>query len=396
MAHKKRKILIVALAQSTHTHAWIDLISREKFDVRLFGIKNSRPLVQFNTFYYCLEKNYPFINKLPSRNSWLKALRKLLFFIDYFKGNFFEKRWLRRVIENWQPDVIHTLGIDPAALYFLDVHHYLKKAKKDKYRWVVTIRGGSDMELERFNPEKKKIFKKIFQECDLAIADNKITYSYAFDLGLKKDKKPILEFIPGTGGMDVEKLSHLRKQKTAQSRIVLWPKACEAAYSKGLPVLEAIKIAWPKITPCRFIMTACDHDFLKWLDASDPEIRKNIETYGRIPRVDLLKIMAKARVVLLPSLVDGVPNSLYEAMACKTLPIVSPLETIKTIVGKNNVLFARNLYPNEIADALVKAMNNNYLLEEMIEENFTLVKKIANRERIAPVVNNFYEKLSKR
>ncbi|KKQ18767.1 MAG: Glycosyl transferase group 1 [Berkelbacteria bacterium GW2011_GWA1_36_9] len=239
MTPKKKKILIIALAQSTHTHAWIDLISKEKFEVRLFGVKNTSPSIKISSFYYCLQENYPFINQKPSNNRLLKMLRKLLFVFDYFKGYRLEKKWLSRIIQNWQPDIIHTLGIDPAALHFMDVRSKFKLGPN--YRWVVTIRGGSDIELERFSLTNKKIFKKIFQECDLVIADNKITYSYAFELGLNKNKKPSLEFIPGTGGMDIEKLSSLRKQKTSQSRIILWPKACEATYSRGLPVL-VIKI----------------------------------------------------------------------------------------------------------------------------------------------------------
>lgn len=388
---KKKKILIIALAQSTHTHAWIDLISMEKFEVRLFGVHDTRPGIKIDTFYYCFQENFPFISQKPNRRSWLKKLRKLLFVFDYFNGYRFEKWWLNWIIKKWRPDIIHTLGIDPAASYFSDIQ--TKFRFNLNYHWIVTIRGGSDIELERFNPAKKKIFRKIFQKCDFVIADNKITYSYAFELGLNKNKKPSFEFIPGTGGMDIEKLSSLRKKKTSQNRIILWPKACEAIYSKGLPVLEAIKIAWPKITPCKFIMTVSDRDFVKWLDTLPREIRQNIETYGRIPRQDLLKIMAESRVVLLPSLIDGVPNSLYEAMACKTLPIVSPLKTIKTVVDQNNVLFARNLYPDEIANALIKAMNNNQMLEKMIKNNLILVRKVADRQKIAEGINDFYQDL---
>jgi hypothetical protein len=44
--------------------------------------------------------------------------------------------------------------------------------------------------------------------------------------------------------------------------------------------------------------------------------------------------MARSRVMLAPSLVDGIPNSLYAAMACGAFPIVSPLDTITTVVEK--------------------------------------------------------------
>jgi len=385
---KKKKILIIALAQSSHTHAWVDLISQKNFEVRLFGIKNSRPHQSFNNYYYCLQENFPFINQKPSRLEWFNKMRRFIFYFDYFNNYFFENWWLSRIIKKWQPDIIHTLGIDPAGFRFLDIWESIPNKK---IQWVVTIRGGSDLELERFDQKKQLLFKKIFKQCSYVLADNKITYKYAFDLGLSEDKKPDWEFIPGTGGMDIAKLSRLRKNKTTQSRIILWPKACEATYSKGLPVLEAIKNVWSKIKPCQIIMTAVDSDFEKWIEAILPEeIRENIKISNRVPRQELLKTMAQSRIILLPSLVDGIPNSLYEAMATQTFPIVSPLKTIKTVIGDKNVLFARNLYPSEIAMALDKAMNDDKLVTKTIKNNLLLVSSIANRKKISQNVNKFY------
>jgi glycosyltransferase involved in cell wall biosynthesis len=96
----------------------------------------------------------------------------------------------------------------------------------------------------------------------------------------------------------------------------------------------------------------------------------------------------------MPSLVDGVPNSLYEAMALGVLPIVSPLETIRSVVqNEKNVLFARNLYPQEIASALTLAMTNDALVDRIVETNIELVRKIADRTIIQKNVLEFYENL---
>ena len=48
--------------------------------------------------------------------------------------------------------------------------------------------------------------------------------------------------------------------------------------------------------------------------------------------------MTRARVMLAPSLVDGTPNSMFEAMASGALPIVSPLETIRDEVKRGLVV----------------------------------------------------------
>ena len=96
-----------------------------------------------------------------------------------------------------------------------------------------------------------------------------------------------------------------------------------------------------------------------------------------------------------PSLSDRIPNSMYEAMACGAFPVVSPLDTIRDLVAaERNVLFARNLYPQEISDALCRAMSDNALVDAAAERNLEIVKRVADRATIKPRVIKFYERLA--
>src|SRR6185369_4246573 len=115
----------------------------------------------------------------------------------------------------------------------------------------------------------------------------------------------------------------------------------------------------------------------------------------RIPRAETIEVMTRARVMLAPSLVDGVPNSLYEAMAAGAFPIVSPLETIQRVVAnERNVLFARNLYPEEIAGALLRAMTDDQLVDSVAVQNLPLVRRLANRSEIRKKVIRFYNQVA--
>jgi hypothetical protein len=58
------------------------------------------------------------------------------------------------------------------------------------------------------------------------------------------------------------------------------------------------------------------------------------------------------------------------------------------------VLFARNLYPDEIGDALARAMNDDHLVDDAVAENLALVRKLADRTAIRPRVVGLYESLS--
>jgi len=104
--------------------------------------------------------------------------------------------------------------------------------------------------------------------------------------------------------------------------------------------------------------------------------------------------MTRTRVMLAPSMVDGVPNSLYEAMAAGAFPIVSPLETIVPIVKDwQNALFARNLYPQEIADALLRAMTDDTLVDQASCRNLEMVMRLADRAILTPRIIKYYESL---
>jgi glycosyltransferase involved in cell wall biosynthesis len=162
-----------------------------------------------------------------------------------------------------------------------------------------------------------------------------------------------------------------------------------------LPTFEALKMIWHRIQPFEIHLLSMTAESRMWFWSLPEEIRRSCRPRERVARAEVLELMPKARVMLAPALIDGIPNSLYEAMACGAFPIVSPLETILPVVkNEENVLFARNLYPEEIAAALERAMTDDALVDHAAERNLELVSRIANRERIRPRVIEFYESLA--
>jgi hypothetical protein len=59
-----------------------------------------------------------------------------------------------------------------------------------------------------------------------------------------------------------------------------------------------------------------------------------------------------------------------------------------------NVLFARNLYPEEIARALVRGMSDDRLVESLVAANARLVEKTADRAQIRGQVSDYYRHLA--
>jgi len=382
----KPKILFIGLANSTHTLAWINLLAKSEFNPRLFAkpYEPTPPIIVTKTYLSVPAPENP-DNQFQYINQSMKFGRK---HSDPYS-------WLAAIITAWHPDIIHTLGLfdDQGGLPYYKVRQQFRLGGIG--RWVLQLRGGSDIALRKHNPETAKLIREILEECDEIITDNYVNIKYIKGLGLG-DKIASITPVPGTGGLNtnisIENLILPSKKK----RIILWPKAYDCPWSKALPVLEALILSWKAIQPCKIYISAATPETEMWFWTLPEEIRLNCFISQRIPRSELLDIMRKARVLLAPSLVDGVPNSLYEAMVNATFPIISPLDTLQPIVkNETNVLFARNLYPEEICQALVRAMSDDNLVDNAAIKNLALVKKIASRDEISRKVNEYYHHIAR-
>ena len=417
----KPRILFIGPPSSTHTHSWINLLKGASFDVRLFGCGEAYPPHAWDVFTYLTTQHLPRgldrttrvtlystpeekarTPRLLVRRAIRKATRPFGNSVSDASPSVHSRgptratspeAWLAEVVRKWQPDIIHTLGLEPAGLFY--------SRTRGAYpiqgigRWVLQLRGGSDLELRRTDPNAIPEIRAVLTSCDQIVCDNLVNHRYVLKLGAHRAQLSELNPVPGTGGIDVDGIGAPSKGAPSERRrLILWPKAYERIWSKSVPVLEAITLAWSKVRPAEIYMVPIDEETRLRYNQLPAEIRASCSVSTGIPREEMLALMAEARVMLAPSLVDGVPNCLYEAMAAGAFPVVSPLETIAAVVREEeNVLFARNLYPEEIAAALVRAMNDDALVDRAALNNAALVRTVADRSAIQKSVIAYYWKL---
>ena len=396
----KPKILFIGPGESSHTHSWIDLLNGADFNVRLFSLPAGSPPPSWPIKTYLTQYGHTDID--PANRSYLFASGKLRRLVKrsatallrrgWSTGPLIES-WLAQIIRQWQPDIVHTLGMESGGEFYLDVR---RKYGLDGFgKWILQTRGGSDLALRHLDPDLRPRIAEVLRSCDFLVSDNQQNFRIAREMGVREDQLASIAPVPGTGGIDIDALQARRREPPSESRLILWPKAYECPWSKALPVFEALKICGEQIQPYEIHILATTTETRAWYLALPAAIREHCYIDGRVPRERVFELMARARVMLAPSLVDGVPNSLYEAMAAGALPIVSPLETIQPVVeNERNVLFARNLHPNEIAAALQRAMTDDPLVDSIAEQNLPLVRRIANRSAIGPRVIAFYKEIA--
>lgn len=389
------RILFVGLGHSSHTHAWIDLLNETNLNVRLFCTTKDSPPPDWKTRTYELADAQPGADCAIRKYLWEEAATgyRIRRRAARARGREFEEAslitdWFVSVVREWQPQVVHTLGLDAAHFY----HPFAENFQGAGPKWVLQTRGGSDLQLAHLDPEKRNGIGNVLRACDQLLSDNTFNYRIAREFGVREDQLAAIGTAPGTGGVDVP---DNWPSRPSDRRLIVWPKAFESPWSKSSPVLEAFRICAQVLPPLQVVMLATSPDTMMHYWTLPADLRSGFTMHERIPRTQALGLIKQARVVLAPSLVDGVPNVLYEAMAAGAVPIVSPLESITPVVKQEeNVLFARNLYPDEIAAALVRAMTDDALVESIARNNLELVKRIANRSVIRRRVADFYHALA--
>ena len=395
------RILFIGLGENSHTHSWIDLLDGARFNVRLFSMPTGSPPDNWPVRTYVTCYHGPRVRTstrtplYPANNVTRFVKRQTARAFGLHDVQSLAGRWLAKILKEWQPDIVHTLGIVQGGEFFLHVRRQFGLENTGK--WVLQTRGGSDLPLTHLNPERRKQLVDILGSCDQLICDNEQDLGIARELGVREEQLARIAPVPGTGGIDVESLREKWQGATSSRRSIVWPKAYDSAWGKMLPTFEALKMVWDRIQPCEIHMLSMNAESNLWYWSLPEAIRRSCRPRERVARAEVLELLPKARVMLAPTLIDGIPNSLYEAMACGAFPILSPIESITSVVkNEENVLFARNLYPNEIAGALARAMTDDVLVDAAARKNLDLVRRIASRDLIRPRVIEFYEHLSKR
>lgn len=302
--------------------------------------------------------------------------------------------WLAEVIRSWKPDIIHTIGLDEGTSFYA-------KARKEFHlegygKWIIKIFGGSDLAFKVFDPQSLLEISRVFAEATHVLLDNRYYANILITKQvLEAEKICPLTPVPGSGGVDIDELVSKWSNPVSARRVIVWPKSYETIWSKAMPVLFALKNVWDRIQPCEIYMLATNSEIKLWLSTLPADMQAKMHVFDGIPRQAVLDIMVKSRVLIAPSLVDGVPNSLYEAMACGALPIVSPIPTITSVVGEKNVLFANNLDQPGLEEAIIKAMTADDLIDEYAKRNLELVRGLADVKPIRRKAIDYYETLVK-
>jgi len=123
-------------------------------------------------------------------------------------------------------------------------------------------------------------------------------------------------------------------------------------------------------------------------------LREKVKLWPHLEQGQLWKLLQQAAVFVSPSVHDGTPNSLLEALACGSFPVTGNIESMREWVrnGQNGLL-ADAASPRALAEALIAALRDPSLRERARIENARILAERAGYGRCMAMAQAFYEQI---
>jgi len=291
---------------------------------------------------------------------------------------------LGSIIKRENPELIHA-----HSHLFLTTYAAIKTAKKLGIPSVVTVHGVSAERNNAVNLLQKLYLKsmstKIFQSNTITVCLN------------KNDAKQILSF-----GCPVNKIRLVRNPvdvdmfkpcpKKEQDNLVVW--IGRFVHEKGLEYLiDAAKLVQSHINDVSFVLVGdgpLKHK-LEYL-IKNRELSNNVSLIGPLEHEEIAGVLAKASIFAFPSLKEGMPKAVLEAMATGKAVVASDISGMDEIIdnGFNGVL-VRPRNASTLGDTITALLNDKKLRNRLGRNARQTILKYFTWEKHLDLLRNVYE-----
>lgn len=227
------------------------------------------------------------------------------------------------------------------------------------------------------------------RDLDLAIR------AWGFD-----QKKPSV-VLPGAGGVQASLFhpgqpdSQLRRELNIpeDAPVVLNPRGFRG-YVRNDVFFQAIPGILKQYPNAVFVCTGMQGNPLagKWVRRL--AIQESVRLLPSVLRKKMAELFRLACVAVSPSLHDGTPNTLLEAMACGCFPIAGDIESVREwIADGENGLLCDPTDPESLARAIVHALGDEEMRDGARELNIRMVAERAEYSKVMQQAEEFYVRI---
>ena len=319
---------------------------------------------------------------------------------------------LNEIVAEVQPDIVHAMRVPYEGM----LAGLAKSIAEDFPPLLISI-WGNDFTLHApSTPLMRRATRIALRAADALHADCERDVRLAAKWGFDVSKPSIV--LPGAGGIDMSifyppRDTSLRGNSSAEATSKTERETAvsqkEAPHSDASPLIinprgfrgyvrndtffKSIPLVLRERPDAKFICPtmAGEAQAENWV--RELGITESVTLTAPLTREQLADTFRSAQILVSPSTHDGTPNSLIEGMACGCFPICGDLESIREWItdGENGLLIDPSK-PQELADAILRALNDESLRKQALEENQVIIASRAEYEHSMAQAEAFYKK----
>ncbi|MCP4848827.1 MAG: glycosyltransferase family 4 protein [Verrucomicrobiaceae bacterium] len=275
---------------------------------------------------------------------------------------------------NWDLTLQHSLNVlgslHEKHSFDLTWGHYLQVAgflavifaRSEKLRSVVSARGN-DIDQLMFPPGDFARLKWTLEQASLVTS---VSSELAKKIRLLAGDDFQVTVLPNVVDLEVfsprEPEQAMRKELGIEPEEIIIGFSGELRHKKGLPFLPGALAEVRRNRPASLLVIgeirARERSTLSGFAAEDPQTAARILSTGHLEQpVEVAKRLSLCDLIVQPSVWDGMPNSVMEAMACECLVLASDAGGIPEVVthGANGALISKTKL-NRLGEAVIEVL----------------------------------------
>jgi len=385
------KILFIGDAYSSHTAQWFHHLNDLGWKIYLYDPGNGliHPDMNNIVLYTGWQKlDIPNGVKIISRWPVIRGRHFMQNELPFIWSLILGKPHVRLldIIRQVGPDVIHVLGMQPNGYVMLDMLKTLK-GKLD-IPWIYSCRGNDIYYWSQFSDHQKKIME-FLSLCPYYTCNCERDYVLAKQNGFRGI---LLGYFQAVGGYPISEMQKLKKNDLPSLRKTIAIKGLQGTWGRSITALDAL-------TKCRYLLN--DHKI--WVYQAYPETKEkvkeinqkfnlNIQIFPRQHYRQMWQLFGESRLAIGISLVDGVPNSMIEAMIMGAFPIqTNPGGASSEWIahGQNGFLVSPDDV-DQIASFIEIVLSDDRLVDHASLQNFSLCSEKIDSAKMRKKISSMY------
>ena len=293
---------------------------------------------------------------------------------------------LSELINKFKPELLHAMRVPYEGM---TTALAVSNPATLKTPMLVSIWGNDFTLHAQANQRMVNLTRQTMEIADALHTDCFRDLAYARLWGFEPSKPAVV--LPGAGGIQLDVFySHDEERKS----VVINPRGFRT-YVRNDTFFKAIPLVLDRCQGVKFICPNMkgQPEAERWIE--NLAIKDAVDLLPPQPRSKMAGLYRQAQIAISPSIHDGTPNTLLEAMACGCFPIAGDIDSIREwIIPGDNGLLINPDDPEDLANAIIEALGNPILRGNAIKENLAIIRERAEYTSVMQKAENYYRQLT--